>query len=212
MGFFDDFFGGSGSAGGLNPGGQYINGPTNAANISAQASAEAARNAELLNRERYGESQRMLSPYLQSELNANQQLNYEMGLPQAEGVNYMPQSAPAYRNTPGYQGAIQSGIDTVNAGAAGAGSLYSGARGDALRTAGQNVEQSYYSNYMNMLQGMANPSATTNLSSLGMGQAATIGGQNIGAAAQQGQFRQQGAQATQQAQGDAIGAIISMFL
>mgnify|MGYP005824807699 CR=1 FL=1 len=90
---------------------------------------------------------------------------------------YAPSNA--YMQTPGYQAAIDAGTQAVNTGAAGAGALYSGTRGAALRDAGQNIQQSYYSNYMNLLQNMANPTTATNLSNIGIGVAGNIGAQNI---------------------------------
>lgn len=89
------------------------------------------------------------------------------------------QPGTAYMNTPVYQGAIKAGTEAVNTGAAGDGALYSGARGLALRDVGQNVNQSMYSNYMNLLQNAANPATATNLSNIGINQAGNIGSQNI---------------------------------
>lgn len=54
-----------------------------------------------------------------------------------------------YQQSPAYQRAIEQGTRTVNQGAAGAGTLYSGARGEALRDMGQEVEQGYYFDAMN---------------------------------------------------------------
>jgi len=188
-----------------NPGEDYIKGPERAAQISADATLQAAREAEALNRERYAESLERLSPYMESELQARNQLAIEMGLTPGE-------ASTAYMNAPGYQMAIDEGTRAVNQGAANTGALYSGARGAALRDVGQGVQQSFYSNYMNLLSNMAQPQVTQNISSLGMGQAATIGGQNIGASQAAGNYMQTGAAATQQATGDALGSIIGLFL
>jgi len=118
-------------------------------------------------------------------------------------------ASTAYMDTPGYAGAITEGTAAVNQGAAGSGSLYSGSRGEALKTVGQGVQQSYYSNYMNMLQNMANPSATTNLSNIGIGVAGNIGSQNIASAAQQNQYNLMGTQAQNAAYADIAGGISS---
>ncbi len=59
-----------------------------------------------------------------------------------------------YQNNPAYAAAREAGMDTVNAGAAGAGTLYSGARGEALRDVGQGVEQDYYFDAMNRRRDM----------------------------------------------------------
>ena len=45
----------------------------------------------------------------------------------------------------------------------------------------QQMEQSYYNNYMNILQNMSQPQVAQNLASMGVGQGATIGSQNIAA-------------------------------
>lgn len=77
-----------------------------------------------------------------------------------EYQNYMgltPESLQVgneYQQTGAYQAARDQGIEAVNQGAAGTGSLYSGARGEALRDVGQNVEQNYYMDAMNRRAGM----------------------------------------------------------
>jgi len=91
------------------------------------------------------------------------------------------QQTNAYMNAPGYQGAIQAGTEAVNQGAANDGALYSGSRGNALKEVGQSVQQSYYSNYINMLSNMANPSTATNLANINIGAAGNIGSNNIAA-------------------------------
>ena len=108
---------------------------------------------------------------------------------------------------PGYSDAIDAGVRTVNQGEANAGNLYSGSRGLALRDAGQNVQQSYYTNYMNLLQNMANPKSTTNMASVGVGQAGTIGAQNISATNQANAYRMAGTEAQNAAIADITGAL-----
>lgn len=54
-----------------------------------------------------------------------------------------------YQDTPAYRAAQEMGIEAVNTGAAGTGSLYSGRRGRELRDVGQEVEQGYYTDAMN---------------------------------------------------------------
>ncbi len=177
-----------------------------------------AREAEKLNRERYRQGQYYLNPYMERELQASNQLLFELGLTPYEGTpdrygtkgnlnsdpklndmfqvrNIQPERRRAYMESEGYQDAMsaydaieQEGIDAVNQGAANSGNLYSGSRGEALRDVGGDVqlaragtEMQFYNNYLNMLQGLATPQSTTNLSSLGLNQAATIGTQNIAA-------------------------------
>lgn len=70
-----------------------------------------------------------------------------------------------------------------------------------------NRQQSYYNNYMNMLQNLASPSTATNVASMGMGQAANIGQQNLAATAQANQAMMQGAAAQNAAIADAMGGV-----
>lgn len=203
MGFISDFF--SGESVIPNPGGDYINSAKNAATISAGQSREAAENAEALNRERYDESLGRLDPYMERELAASDQLQIEMGLAPGE-------AGTAYMNTPGYKSTMSEALKGARQTSALAGSPYGGRAMASAGKAGAGVQSQYYNNYMNMLSGMASPSVTQNISSLGMGQAATIGNQNIGAASAGGQFRMQGAQQQQQATGDVLGAVASLFI
>ena len=59
------------------------------------------------------------------------------------------QVGSSYQDTPAYMAAREAGIEAVDQGAAGGGTLYSGARGEALRDVGQGVEQEYYMDAMN---------------------------------------------------------------
>ncbi len=146
------------------------------------------------------------------------------------------QVGAGYQETPAYAAARRAGIEAVEAGAAGGGTLYSGRRGKALRDVGQQVEQayyfdamgrrqqmmgarrgqrtqdisrrgaeygaersreqSYYNNYMNLLNQMAAPTTTTNIAAMGtnigraeaanlLGTARNVGELQMGQAAQQ---------------------------
>ncbi len=117
----------------------------------------------------------------------------------------------AYMNTPAYQGAIDAGVGAVNQGAANGGGLYSGARGVALRDVGQGVQQSFYTNYMNMLQNMANPATATNLSNIGINQAGNIGQQNIAATSAANGYNLMGTEAGNAANADMVGGLTSAF-
>lgn len=183
----------------LDPLGSYIKGPERAAEAAAAGTTAVAEQAELLNRERYEEATGRLDPYMASELRAKEQLDVEMGLAPGE-------AGTAYMQTPGYQGALDERLRAAEQTAVtGGGTAYGGRRIEAAAKAGSDVQSQYYSNYMNMLSSMADPSATTNISSLGMGQAATMGAQNIGAAQSAGSARMQGASATQATQTDLLG-------
>lgn len=124
-----------------------------------------------------------------------------------EGLQGSP--GTAFMKTPVYQRAIDEGIRSVNQGAANAGFLYSGRRGEALKDIGQGVQANFYQNYMSILERMANPVSSTNLSNIGINQAATMGS-NI----QQGQQRSNeynlmGTEARGQATSDIVGGITS---
>ncbi len=121
------------------------------------------------------------------------------------------QPGTAYMKTPAYQGAINAGVSAVNQGAANDGGLYSGARGNALKDVGQGVQQSFYSNYMNMLQNMANPSTATNLSNIGIGQAGNIGQQNIAATQGVNAINMMGTADSNAANADMVGGLTSAF-
>jgi len=121
------------------------------------------------------------------------------------------QPGTAYMNTPAYKGAIDAGVNAVNQGAANDGGLYSGARGTALKDVGQGVQQSFYSNYMNMLQNMANPSTATNLSNIGIGQAGNIGQQNIAATQGINALNMMGTADSNAANADMVGGLTSAF-
>lgn len=121
------------------------------------------------------------------------------------------QPGTAYMNTPVYQGAIKAGTDAVNTGAAGSGALYSGARGVSLKDVGQNVNQSMYSNYMNILQNIANPAAATNLSNIGINQAGNLGQQNIAATGVRNNYALQNATDQGAFISDAAGGLSSAF-
>ena len=58
---------------------------------------------------------------------------------------------------------------------------------------------------MNMLQNMSGSGSATNLASLGTGQAAAIGQQNIAATSAANQFKMQGVEAKNAAMADAMG-------
>lgn len=112
-----------------------------------------------------------LSPFIYSERDARGQLDVEMGLRPGEGRK-------TYRDSPAYAAAMdasrvaeEDARGVIDQSAGNSGTLYSGTRGAALIDRAKRgsyeragVEQSYFQNYMNMLQSMANPQATTTLS------------------------------------------------
>jgi len=131
----------------------------------------------------FGNISERYSPFVGSEQRARNQLDAEMGLGGGE-VNR------DYRNTSAYMAAQdasrvaqEESIAAIDQAAGNSGTLYSGTRGAALSDrAGRGsyeragIEQSYYQNYMNMLQSMANPAATGAVS----GFESNIAGQKAG--------------------------------
>lgn len=155
-----------------------------------------------------------------------------------------------YQQTPAYMAAREAGISAVDAGAAGAGQLYSGRRGEALRDVGQQVEQqyytdamnrrgemlgarraergaglarmggayetgrqreqSYYNNYMQLLNQLAAPTTTTNIASMGTSLGKETSANIMGTARNIGDLQIGGAGATQAAYGDVAGGLMRL--
>lgn len=174
---------------------------------AGQASAaqlQAAREAEALNIERYGEARELLDPYVSEARTAREQQMIEMGLAPGE-------AGTAYMETPGYQALLGERRQEAEQAAAGAGGLYSGRRIQAAADVGGATQSQFYTNYMNMLQGLGSPGVATNLASLGVGQAATIGQQNIAAQQAAGQTQMAGAAAKQAFYGDVLGGAANIY-
>jgi len=197
-----------------------------AAKIASEAQLETAEKARQLNIERYGEAKGYLDPYLGDARVAREQQMIEMGLAPGE-------AGTAYMETPGYKALQQERQAGAQQAAATSGSLYSGARLKEAADVSGATQSQFYTNYMNMLSSLGSPQVATNLASLGVGQAATMGQQDI--AAQQaasgymtagtsaaGQaltsgartaadYRMGGAQAEQAAFGDLLSGGASLF-
>ena len=62
----------------------------------------------------------------------------------------------AYKNTPGYEYRLQTGIDALDKSAAASGSLLSGAQQKALTEYGQNFATNEYQNYLSNVAGLTN--------------------------------------------------------
>jgi len=167
-----------------------------AAATEAEAQRQTAREAKALSEERFGEAGETLEPYVEEARTAREQLMIEMGLAPGE-------AGTAYMETPGYEAAMKG----VEQRMATSGTLYSGARiGKSEQTQGQ-----FYQNYMNMLQNLGSPGVATNLSSLGVGQAATIGGQQLSAQQIASQYEMQGREAQQAATADIVGGAANIY-
>ena len=125
-----------------------------------------------LNIQRFSEAEDRMSPFIESEAAAKNQMMVEMGLAPGE-------AGTAYMDTPGYQSVMDESLKAAEQSAVSSGATtYGGRRLKAAGEVGAGVQQSYYNNYMNMLSSASQPSATTNISSLGVGQGATLASQS----------------------------------
>lgn len=109
---------------------------------------------------------------------------------------------------PGYQAVMDESLRAAEQSAVSSGSTaYGGRRLKAAGEVGAGVQQSYYNNYMNMLQNLASPTTATNLSSMGMNQGIAMGQQNIAATGMANQYMMEGAGARQAGFADLMGGI-----
>jgi len=168
----------------------------------------------------YRQTSKRVAPWRGAELAAQKKLEVELGL--APGQTYFQRQPPKnYMLTPAYQAVQDEGVAAVDQGAATGGSLYSGLRGKALRDVGHTVqmqqqqmqqhqEQQFYTNYMNMLQNMAQPTTTMGLGAMAMGQAADVGRDNIAAQNTASDYAMQGTAAQNAAIADIVGGVTNM--
>jgi hypothetical protein len=169
----------------------------------AEATLQAQREAAALSTERFGEARELLTPYVGEARTAREQLMIEMGLAPGE-------AGTAYMETPGYQTLLEERQRGVEQAEAGAGTLYSGRRMKAAADVGGATQSQYYTNYMNMLTEMGSPSVATNLASLGTGQAATMGAQQIAAQQVASGLTIGAAETTQAATADIFGGATNL--
>ena len=178
---------------------------------AAGATRGASKSAEELNRERWAEAQGYLAPYAGRADIAAQQFQAEMGLAQYgdSGQGYMPRDMS---EIPGYQAVMDESLRAAEQSAVSSGSTaYGGRRIEAAGEVGAGVQQSYYNNYMNMLQNLASPTVATNLSSMGMGQGIQMGQQNVAATSAANQYMLQGTAASNAAIADMVGAGVEYY-
>ena len=121
-------------------------------------------------------------------------------------------SARDISQIPGYQAAMDESLAAAEQSAVSSGSTaYGGRRLEAAGEVGAGVQQSYYTNYMNMLQNLANPTVATNLAGMGVGQGQSIGQQNIAAQNMASNYRLQGTAAGNAAMADFAGGAANMY-
>lgn len=156
---------------------------------AGQGVVDAAERSGRLQTDALGNIKQRYSPFLSSEASARGQMDVELGL--SEGDTYT-----GYRGSPAYMAAQdasrvaeQDAKDNINQAAGNSGTLYSGTRGAALVDRGTRgsyeragIEQSYYQNYLNMLQSAANPTATNAVSNFEANTAANTGAGYMNAA------------------------------
>jgi len=161
----------------------------------AASAAGQAKNQEF-SEQRFAEAKGYMNPYIEDARTARNQLMVEMGLAPGEANT-------AYMESPGYLAAMEGAEQRMASG----GMAYSGARAGAT----QRTSAQFYNNYMGMLQNIGNPDAATNLSSLGMDQAATLGSQNQAYINSQNQARLQGTEAQNAALADMMSGISNIY-
>ena len=184
---------------------------SDAVESASAATLGTAESAEELNRERWAEAQGYLDPYAGRSETAAQQLQAEMGLAQYgdEGQELAPRDMS---QVPGYQAVMDESLRGAEQSAVSSGSTaYGGRRLEAAGQVSAGVQQSYYNNYMNMLQNLASPTVATNLAGMGVGQAQSIGQQNIAATNASNAYRLEGTAASNAAMADMVGAGVGYY-
>lgn len=163
----------------------------NRGGVAAARASEANPEYDELSREREEIQARIGTPYM-----------YE---PQRE------YKARSMSEIPGFQAVMDESLGAAEQSAMSSGStLYGGRRLEAAGKVGAGVQQSYYNNYMNLLQNMANPAVATNLAGMGVGQAQSIGQQNIAATGMANDYRMQGVGAQNAAFSDLMGGAVQL--
>lgn len=119
-----------------------------ASNRAADAQAQSAQNQLDFNKQVYGDISANFQPYLDMGLQGQQAYNSLLGLGQA------PAGFTGFQQSPGYQFAMQQGMDAAQSSAAARGGLNSGKTLADLNTYGQGVANQEYQTYLNRLQGI----------------------------------------------------------
>lgn len=184
---------------------------SNTAKSAANSTKQTAADAQTLNIERWVEAQGYLDPFIDRSEEAAQQFQAEMGFTKYDesGKELTPRDMS---EIPGYQAVMDESLSAVEQSAINSGSTaYGGRRIEAAGQVGANVQQSYYTNYMNMLQNLSSPTVATNLSSMGLNQGVTIGQQNIDATNAASNYDLQATASQNAALADAVGGITTAF-
>lgn len=120
-----------------------------AAGKASRAATQAADQSAAVQREIYGQNKQMLSPFVQGGQTAFGQANALLGI----GGNQAAarKAFDTYRNSTGYQFRLGEGMNALNSGYAGAGTIQSGAAMKAATEYGQNFASNEFGNYMGAL-------------------------------------------------------------
>lgn len=171
----------------------------------ADATAQAAANAGNTQRELYYQTRADQQPYQQTGTQALYSLADLYGVPRDDGKGGFT-TGKAFEGTPGYGFRMSEGIKALDQSAASRGRLQSGAQGKAITRFGQGLASEEYNNYTNALRSMAGIGQTANNALAGAGsQAATnIGNTQMAAGAARGSAYAGGANAANQALGNAL--------
>lgn len=119
-----------------------------AANRAANAQQQAAQSQLDFNKQVYGDISANFKPYLDMGLQGQQAYNSLLGLGQA------PAGFTGFQQSPGYQFAMQQGMDAAQSSAAAGGGLNSGRTLRDLNAFGQGLANQEYQTYLNRLQGI----------------------------------------------------------
>jgi hypothetical protein len=118
------------------------------ANRAANAQAGAAQNQLAFNQQVYDDISANFKPYLDMGLQGQQAYNSLLGLGQA------PAGFTGFQQSPGYQFAMNQGMDASRSQAAAMGGLNSGRTLRDLNAFGQGLANQEYQTYLNRLQGI----------------------------------------------------------
>jgi hypothetical protein len=140
---------------------------SNAANKAANAQKNAAQAAIQQSEQNYQRTAANLNPYIDAGSSA---------LAQMQKLNSGDYSS--FKESPDYQFSLNQGLQGLDRSAAARGSLYSGGHSADVLNYAQGLASQNYNGYYNKLAGLAQTGygASSNLGSVGTGNAAAIGG------------------------------------
>jgi hypothetical protein len=178
--------------------------------VNSEAQARELERARALSNQRLGQANERLNPWSDMEGQALGAYMGEMGLGPESGRGL------AYMGSDNYQGMMDEAQEAIGQNAAYSGeTVYGGRRLKRSGEAGARIQEQFQNNYMNMLSSTASPTTATNVSSLNLDQAATMGSQGGAAYTSMASNTANATQAAQGQANDTAGAamsLIGMFL